>query len=151
NRDRLIVQNRTGTMKEIQQFIEWKENPGGMTYTHPDLKEILEETYGVIVYQEQIMQIAAKIAGYSYAEADILRRAMSKKDRATLEKERSHFEKGAASRGYGAELGKSIFNLIMEFADYGFVKSHAIAYSRISYILAYIKTKYPEIFYAVIL
>ena len=147
----VIALYRPGPMKEIPHFIEGKENPGGVSYPHPDLKEILEETYGVIVYQEQIMQIAAKIAGYSYAEADILRRAMSKKDRATLEKERSHFEKGAASRGYGAELGKSIFNLIMEFADYGFVKSHAIAYSRISYILAYIKTKYPEIFYAVIL
>ncbi len=147
----VIALYRPGPMKEIPHFIEGKEQPEKVEYPHPDLKEILKETYGVIVYQEQIMLIASKIAGYSYAEADILRRAMSKKDRVTLAKERSHFEKGAEERGYGIELGQSIFNLIMEFADYGFVKSHAIAYSRISYILAYIKTKYPEIFYSVIL
>lgn len=147
----VIALYRPGPMKEIPHFIEGKENPEKVEYPHPDLEEILKETYGVIVYQEQIMLIASKIAGYSFAEADILRRAMSKKDRETLEKERTHFEQGAKERGYGADLGQFIFNLIMEFADYGFVKSHAIAYSRISYILAYIKTKYPEIFYSVIL
>ncbi|AKG74247.1 DNA polymerase III subunit alpha [Salinicoccus halodurans] len=147
----VIALYRPGPMKEIPHFIEGKENPEKVEYPHPDLEEILKETYGVIVYQEQIMLIASKIAGYSYAEADILRRAMSKKDRVTLEKERSHFENGAKEKGYGVKLGRFIFDLIMEFADYGFVKSHAIAYSRISYILAYIKTKYPEIFYSVIL
>ena len=147
----VIALYRPGPMKEIPHFIEGKENPEAVKYPHPDLEEILKETYGVIVYQEQIMLIASKIAGYSYAEADILRRAMSKKDRVTLEKERTHFEKGALAKGYGSKLGQFIFNLIMEFADYGFVKSHAIAYSRISYLLAYIKTKYPEIFYSVIL
>ncbi|WP_411841980.1 DNA polymerase III subunit alpha [Salinicoccus sp. HZC-1] len=147
----VIALYRPGPMKEIPHFIEGKENPEKVEYPHPDLEETLKETYGVIVYQEQIMLIASKIAGYSYAEADILRRAMSKKDRVTLERERSHFENGAEEKGYGKKLGQFIFDLIMEFADYGFVKSHAIAYSRISYILAYIKTKYPEIFYSVIL
>ncbi|GAB3060900.1 DNA polymerase III subunit alpha [Salinicoccus sesuvii] len=142
---------RPGPMKEITNYIEGKSNPSSVKYPHVDIKDILKETYGVIVYQEQIMQIAAKIAGYSYAEADILRRAMSKKDRETLEQERGKFEKGAVDNGYSSNVGRHIFNLILEFADYGFPKSHAVAYSRISYMLAYIKAIYPEIFYAVIL
>src|SRR5699024_9160060 len=108
----VIALYRPGPMKEIPHFIDGKENPESVSYPHPELKEILKETYGVIVYQEQIMQIASKIAGYSYANADILRRAMSKKDRRTLEKERMNFEKGAEQKGYGRELGKSIFDLI---------------------------------------
>ncbi|WP_342387174.1 DNA polymerase III subunit alpha [Salinicoccus bachuensis] len=142
---------RPGPMKEIPNFIAGKRNPSSVKYPHSDIKDILKETYGVIVYQEQIMQIASRIAGYSYAEADILRRAMSKKDRETLERERGHFEKGAVERGYSSNVGHHIFNLILEFADYGFPKSHAVAYSRISYMLSYIKTKFPEIFYSVIL
>ncbi|MFC3418372.1 DNA polymerase III subunit alpha [Salinicoccus hispanicus] len=142
---------RPGPMKEIPNYIEGKRNPSSVKYPHADIKDILKETYGVIVYQEQIMQIAAKIAGYTYAEADILRRAMSKKDRETLEQERGKFEKGAVEQGYSSNVGHHIFNLILEFADYGFPKSHAVAYSRISYMLAYIKAVYPDIFYAVIL
>lgn len=142
---------RPGPMKEIPNFIAGKRNPSSVKYPHDDIRDILKETYGVIVYQEQIMQIASRIAGYSYAEADILRRAMSKKDRETLERERGHFEKGAEARGYSSNVGRHIFNLILEFADYGFPKSHAVAYSRISYMLSYIKTKFPEIFYSVIL
>lgn len=147
----VIALYRPGPMKEIPHFIQGKENPDSVSYPHPDLEDILKETYGVIVYQEQIMQIASKIAGYTYARADILRRAMSKKDRQTLEKERVTFERGAEEKGYGKKLGKFIFDLIMEFADYGFAKSHAVAYSRISYTLGFIKTMYPEIFYSVIL
>ncbi|MCG7332203.1 DNA polymerase III subunit alpha [Salinicoccus roseus] len=142
---------RPGPMKEIPNFIAGKRNPSTVKYPHDDIRDILKETYGVIVYQEQIMQIASRIAGYSYAEADILRRAMSKKDRETLERERGHFEQGAMERGYSSNVGRHIFNLILEFADYGFPKSHAVAYSRISYMLSYIKTKFPEIFYSVIL
>ncbi|WP_271401395.1 DNA polymerase III subunit alpha [Salinicoccus roseus] len=142
---------RPGPMKEIPNFIAGKRNPSTVKYPHDDIRDILKETYGVIVYQEQIMQIASRIAGYSYAEADILRRAMSKKDRETLERERGHFEQGALERGYSSNVGRHIFNLILEFADYGFPKSHAVAYSRISYMLSYIKTKFPEIFYSVIL
>ncbi|GAA3724275.1 DNA polymerase III subunit alpha [Salinicoccus jeotgali] len=147
----VIALYRPGPMKEIPNFIAGKQKPDAVRYPHEDIKDILKETYGVIVYQEQIMQIASRIAGYSYAEADILRRAMSKKDRETLEHERGRFEKGAESKGYASQVGHHIFNLILEFADYGFPKSHAVAYSRISYTLAYIKTHYPEVFYSVIL
>ena len=142
---------RPGPMKEIPNFVRGKHQPETVTYPHEDIKEILRETNGVIVYQEQIMLIASRIAGYSYAEADILRRAMSKKDRETLLKEKEKFLGGAKDKGYAASLAEHIFELILKFADYGFPKSHAVAYSKIAYIMAYIKTRYPAIFYAVIL
>ena len=142
---------RPGPMKEIDNFIYRKEHPETIEYPHPDLAEILEETFGVIVYQEQIMQIAGKIAGFSYGEADILRRAMGKKDRAALTNERQHFIDGAVKKNYTAELAENIFDLIMEFADYGFVKSHAVAYGKVAYTMAYMKLHFPEHFYAVIL
>src|SRR5699024_8004969 len=138
-------------MKEIPNFVRGKHQPETVTYPHEDIKEILRETNGVIVYQEQIMLIASRIAGYSYAEADILRRAMSKKDRETLLKEKEKFLGGAKDKGYASTLAEHIFELILKFADYGFPKSHAVAYSKIAYIMAYIKTRYPAIFYAVIL
>ena len=142
---------RPGPMKEIDNFIYRKENPKTISYPHEDLREILEETFGIIVYQEQIMQIAGKIAGFSYGQADILRRAMSKKDKNILTKEREHFINGALDQGYSKELAEKIFDLIMEFANYGFVKSHAVAYAKVAYIMAYIKLHYPQIFYSVIL
>lgn len=142
---------RPGPMKEIPNFVRGKHQPETVTYPHDDIKEILRETNGVIVYQEQIMLIASRIAGYSYAEADILRRAMSKKDRETLLKEKQNFIDGARGKGYEVSLAEHIFELILKFADYGFPKSHAVAYSKIAYIMAYIKTRYPDIFYAVIL
>lgn len=142
---------RPGPMKEIDNFIYRKEHPETIEYPHEDLSEILEETFGVIVYQEQIMQIAGKIAGFSYGEADILRRAMGKKDRAALTNERQNFIDGAVNKNYTVELAERIFDLIMEFADYGFVKSHAVAYGKVAYTMAYMKLHYPEIFYAVIL
>ncbi len=142
---------RPGPMKEIDNFIYRKEHPETIEYPHPDLEDILKETFGVIVYQEQIMQIAGKIAGFSYGEADILRRAMGKKDRAALTNERQHFIDGAVKKNYTAELADNIFDLIMEFADYGFVKSHAVAYGKVAYTMAYMKLHYPAHFYAVIL
>ena len=138
-------------MKEIDNFIYRKEHPETIKYPHEDLEDILKETFGVIVYQEQIMQIAGKIAGFSYGEADILRRAMGKKDRAALTNERTHFIDGAVKQKYSTQLAEDIFDLIMEFADYGFVKSHAVAYGQVAYTMAYIKLHYPEYFYAVIL
>lgn len=142
---------RPGPMKEIDNFIYRKEHPETIRYPHPDLEGILKETFGVIVYQEQIMQIAGKIAGFSYGEADILRRAMGKKDRAALTNERQHFIDGAVKKNYTAELAENIFDLIMEFADYGFVKSHAVAYGKVAYTMAFMKLHYPAHFYAVIL
>lgn len=142
---------RPGPMREIPNFVRGKHRPETVTYPHEDLKDILRETNGVIVYQEQIMQIASRIAGYTYAQADILRRAMSKKDRPTLLREKENFITGAKDKGYEASLAEHIFDLILKFADYGFPKSHAVAYSKISYIMAYIKARYPDIFYSVIL
>lgn len=147
----VIALYRPGPMKEIPNFVQGQHDPTTISIPHPDLEDILLETNGVIVYQEQIMLIASRIAGYSFAEADILRRAMSKKDRDALLKEKQRFLGGAVKKGYSEKLSQHIYNLILEFADYGFVKSHAIAYSRIAYNLAYIKTKYPAIFYSVIL
>lgn len=142
---------RPGPMKEIDNFIDRKENPEKITYLHDDLAEILEETFGIIVYQEQIMQIAGKIAGFSYGEADLLRRAMGKKDLAALTNERQNFIDGALKQNYTEKLADDIFDLILEFANYGFVKSHAVAYGKVAYTMAYIKLYYPESFYAVIL
>ncbi len=142
---------RPGPMREIPNFVRGKHKPETVTYPHKDLVEILRETNGVIVYQEQIMLIASKIAGYTYAQADILRRAMSKKDRETLLKEKVRFIEGAKNKGYEEALAEHIFELILKFADYGFPKSHAVAYSKISYIMAYIKARFPDIFYSVIL
>ena len=142
---------RPGPMKEIDNFIYRKEHPETIEYLHEDLEDILKETFGIIVYQEQIMQIAGKVAGFTYGQADILRRAMGKKDRETLTQERSHFLDGAVKQGYSQELATRIFDLIMEFANYGFVKSHAVAYSKVAYVMAYIKLHYPAIFYSVIL
>jgi DNA polymerase-3 subunit alpha len=142
---------RPGPMKEIPNFVSGKHEPETVTYPHEELEDILRETNGVIVYQEQIMLIASRIAGYTYAQADILRRAMSKKDRETLYREKENFIDGAKNKGYAESLAEHIFNLIMKFADYGFPKSHAVAYSKIAYIMAYIKARFPDIFYSVIL
>ena len=121
------------------------------TYIHPSLEPILEETYGVIVYQEQIMQIAVKFAGYTMGEADLLRRAVSKKNREVLQLERNKFTQSAMNQGVPEQDAISIYELIVKFADYGFPKSHAVAYSLISYRLAYLKANEPAYFYAALL
>ncbi|MDU6000364.1 MAG: glutamine synthetase beta-grasp domain-containing protein, partial [Staphylococcus aureus] len=116
----------------IEGFVRIEESD---MYLHPDLEPILKNTYGVIIYQEQIMLIASQVAGFSYGEADILRRAMSKKNRAILESERQHFIDGAKNNGYGEQISKQIFDLILKFADYGFPRAHAVSYSKIAYIM----------------
>ena len=142
---------RPGPMEEIPTYISRRHNPEKVQYLHPDLQPILQNTYGVIIYQEQIMQIASKFAGFNYGEADILRRAMSKKNRAVLENERQHFIEGALYKGYAQALSTQIFDLILKFADYGFARAHAVSYSKIAYILTYLKAHYPAYFYANIL
>ncbi|MGK0537090.1 hypothetical protein, partial [Bacillus sp. 'calajunan'] len=104
-----------------------------------DLKPILERTYGVIVYQEQIMQLASKLAGFSLGEADLLRRAVSKKNRDILDQERKHFVQGCLQNGYDETSAEKIYDLIVRVANYGFNRSHAVAYSMIGYQLAYLK------------
>ncbi|RIL70895.1 DNA polymerase III subunit alpha, partial [Staphylococcus cohnii] len=105
---------RPGPMEEIPTYIRRRHQPSEVRYLHPDLEPILKRTYGVIIYQEQIMQIASQFAGFSYGEADILRRAMSKKNRAALENERQHFIEGATSKGYEQSLSEEIFDLVLK-------------------------------------
>ncbi len=142
---------RPGPMENIPVYIKRKHGTEAITYPHPDLKPILEKTYGVIVYQEQIMQIASVMAGFSLGEADLLRRAVSKKKREILNREREHFIQGSEKKGYEKETAGAIYDLIVRFADYGFNRSHAVAYSVIAYQLAYLKANYPVYFTAALL
>ncbi|MFC0137344.1 DNA polymerase III subunit alpha [Staphylococcus petrasii] len=142
---------RPGPMEEIPTYISRRHNQSDIQYLHPDLEPILKRTYGVIIYQEQIMQIASQFASFSYGQADILRRAMSKKNRTVLENERQHFVNGAVENGYDEAVSIQIFDLILKFADYGFPRAHAVSYSKIAYIMAYLKAHYPNYFYANIL
>lgn len=133
---------RPGPMDNIPAFIARKHGRETVSYPHPVLKEILEPTYGIIVYQEQIMQIASTMAGFNLGEADLLRRAVSKKKKDVLDKERVHFVSGAESNGYDSKRANEVYDLIVRFANYGFPKSHAVAYSLIAYQLAYLKANY---------
>ncbi|MDM5190284.1 DNA polymerase III subunit alpha [Bacillus sp. DX4.1] len=134
---------RPGPMEQIPVFIESKHGKRQIHYLHPDLKPILESTYGVIVYQEQIMQIASRLAGFSLGEADLLRRAVSKKNRDILDQERTHFVQGCLRNGHDETSAQQMYDLIVRFANYGFNRSHAVAYSMIGYQLAYLKANYP--------
>ncbi|NEU29885.1 DNA polymerase III subunit alpha [bacterium LRH843] len=138
---------RPGPMNFIQTYIEGKHKSRTTTYVHPDLESVLKRTYGVIIYQEQIMQIASLLGGFTLAEADTLRRAISKKNKLDLEKQKEAFIEGAMKKGYDMHVSTKVFSLIERFADYGFNRSHAVAYSMISYQLAYIKAHYPLVFY----
>lgn len=133
---------RPGPMDLIPEFIERKHGRRDVTYLHPDMKLVLEETYGVIVYQEQVMQLVRVIAGYSLAKADLVRRAMGKKDEKLMKAQEEEFIKGAAEKGHNKKVAKEIFKLILKFADYGFNKSHSVAYSVLAYYTAYLKTHY---------
>jgi DNA polymerase-3 subunit alpha len=142
---------RPGPMEQIPLFIDRKHGRKQVDYPHPDLIPILEKTFGVIVYQEQIMQIAAVMAGFSLGEADLLRRAVGKKKKDVLAQERAHFVEGCLKKGYDNQVANAVYDLIVRFADYGFNRSHAVAYSMISYELAYLKANYPKIFMAILL
>lgn len=142
---------RPGPMENIPLYIKRKHGREQVDYYHHDLRDILESTYGVITYQEQIIQIAAKMAGFSLGEADILRRAVSKKQKSVLDQQREHFIKGAKEKGYQEETANNIYELIVRFANYGFNRSHAVAYSMISYQLAYLKARFPLFFMASLL
>lgn len=133
---------RPGPMENIPQYIKRKHGEEKIYYPHEALKDILEPTYGVIIYQEQIMQIASKMAGFSLGEADILRRAISKKNRDVLEKTKEQFVLGALKKGFQKEEAITVYDLILRFANYGFNRSHAVAYSVIAYHLAYLKANY---------
>jgi DNA polymerase-3 subunit alpha len=139
----MLALYRPGPMDLIPQFIEGKKNPDSVTYPDPTLKPILEETYGIMVYQEQILQIAHVMAGYTLGEADILRRAIGKKKKKILDKNRKRFIKQSAEKGYEEQTAKKVWGFIEAFANYGFNKSHAASYGMISYQTAYLKANYP--------
>ncbi len=139
---------RPGPMAYIDQFIESKFDPAKIKYPDPCLEDILSETYGVIVYQEQVMQVAQRIAGYSLGQADLLRRAMGKKKPEVLAKEKVPFIEGAVKAGFTAEHAEEIFEILVPFAGYGFNKSHAAAYSVVAYHTAYLKANFPAEFIA---
>ncbi len=142
---------RPGPMEQIDTFIRRKNGQEAIRYPHEDLKEILEVTYGIMVYQEQVMQVASKLAGYTLNEADILRRAISKKDHQAIEEGRRKFVAGAIENGYTQETALEVYGYIEQFADYGFNRSHAVAYSKVAYQLAYVKANYPASFYAAVM
>lgn len=133
---------RPGPMDSIPSFIKRKFGQEKIEYYHKDLEPILKETYGMIVYQDQIMLIANKFAKYSLGEADVLRRAVSKKKKDVLEKERIKFVNSSKNAGYDEEVANNIYDYIVKFADYGFNKAHSVAYAQISYITAYLKRHY---------
>ncbi len=141
-----IALYRPGPMDNINTFIKRKDGYENVTYLLPELKPILEETEGIIVYQEQVMQILVTIGSYSYAEADIIRRAMSKKKREVIEKEREKFVSRAIENGYEKKISEELYELILKFAGYGFNKSHSVSYALIGYQMAYLKVKFPTYF-----
>ncbi|MEA2056318.1 MAG: DNA polymerase III subunit alpha [Patescibacteria group bacterium] len=139
----MLALYRPGPMDLIPQFIENKKNPEDVTYPHPSLEPILKETYGIMVYQEQILQIANVMAGYTLGEADILRRAIGKKKKKILDKNRKRFIKQSGEKGYKTKTAEKVWGFIEAFANYGFNKSHAASYGMISYQTAYLKANYP--------
>jgi len=135
----------------IDDFIDRKHGRKEVSYDLPPLKTVLEETYGVIVYQEQVMQVSNLIAGYSLGDADLLRRAMGKKNAEEMAKQRERFIKGALERNYPQKKAEKIFDLMEQFAGYGFNKSHSAAYAYLAYITAYLKAHYPREFMSALL
>ena len=144
----LVALYRPGPMSNIPVYNDCKHGKQKPDYLHPLLEDILKPTYGVIIYQEQVMQIAQKLSGFTAGEADILRRAMGKKKRAELERQKQGFIAGALKNGISKDVAASIFLKIEPFAEYGFNKSHAAAYAIISYQTAFLKTYYPKEFFA---
>ena len=144
----LVALYRPGPMSNIPVYNDCKNGNKEPDYIHPTLKEILKPTYGIIIYQEQVMQIAQTLAGFTAGEADILRRAMGKKKKAELDKQKERFINGALKKGIAKDVANFVFTKIEPFAQYGFNKSHAAAYALIAYQTAFLKTYYKEDFIA---
>ncbi len=142
-----IALYRPGPMENIDEFIRRKEKKTAIVYPHPNLESILKNTYGIIVYQEQIMQILVLMGGYSYSEADNIRRAMSKKKKDVIDKEKLVFINRAIKLGYKKDIANEVYDLISKFANYGFNKSHSVAYALVGYQMAYLKAHFESIFY----
>ncbi|HEY6120488.1 MAG TPA: DNA polymerase III subunit alpha, partial [Pyrinomonadaceae bacterium] len=135
----------------VEEFIQRHHGKKSVRYLVPEMKDILSNTYGIIVYQEQIMQLAQKLAGYSLSEADLMRRAMGKKKRDEMAVHEQKFIEGAVERGLKREKAEKIFSLMAQFSDYGFNRSHSVAYAYLAFQTAYLKAHYPEHFYAAVL
>lgn len=135
---------RPGPMEMIPSFINRKHGREEIDNDHPLMVDILSETYGIMVYQEQVMQIASRLAGYTLGEGDVLRRAMGKKDKEEMARQREKFRQGALDNGISEQLSMHIFDKVEKFASYGFNKSHAAAYGYLSYVTAYLKANYPS-------
>lgn len=138
---------RPGPMQSIDTYIRRKNGTEKIVYIDDSLESILKPTYGILIYQEQIMEILRFMGNYSYAEADIIRRAISKKKLDVIESERKNFIDNAINNGYKREIAEEVYNLIVRFADFGFNKSHSVAYAMIAYQMAYLKTHYREHYY----
>ena len=147
----MISLYRPGPMDQIPRYIHNKNNPENVIYTHDSLKPILKDTYGCMVYQEQVMQIFRDLAGYSFGRADLVRRAMSKKKLDVMAKEREIFIEGAKKKNIDKESANKIFDEMAEFAKYAFNKSHAACYAVVAYETAYLKTHFPNEFMAAIM
>lgn len=142
---------RPGPAVNIDTYIRRKQGQEPVEYLDESLRPILENTYGILIYQEQIMQVAQKMANYTLGEADLLRRAMSKKKMDVLKGEEEKFIKGSIQNGYKEEKAKEVFDLVLHFANYGFNRAHSVAYSIIAYKMAYLKVKYKTFFFSNIL
>ncbi len=139
----VVALYRPGPMEQIPAFINSKHGREPIHYLHPALEPVLKETYGVIVYQEQIMEIASRLAGFTLSQADLLRRAIGKKQKGILDRQRRLFVEGCLANGYERSLAEEIYALILKFASYGFNKSHAAAYALVAYQTAFLKANYP--------
>ena len=144
----VVALYRPGPMENIPDYVARKHDPSQITYMHPDLEPVLKETYGIMIYQEQVQQAAQVLAGYTLGAADILRRAMGKKIKAEMDAQRATFVNGAVENQISEKLASDIFDTIAAFAGYGFNKSHAAAYALVSYQTAYFKANYPVEFLA---
>lgn len=147
----MVALYRPGPMDLIPDFIKGKKNPKTIKYIHPDLKQVLEETYGILVYQEQIIDIAVVLAGFDKAEADLLRMAVGKKKKKLMKEGKRKFTEGMLKNGYTKKLSNEIFGFIEKFAAYGFNKPHSASYGLISYWTAYMKANYPVEFMTALL
>ncbi|MBR6072995.1 MAG: DNA polymerase III subunit alpha [Bacilli bacterium] len=142
---------RPGPMSEIDNYVKRHNENVKITYPDDSLKDILEPTYGIMIYQEQVMQILVKMGGFSFGEADIVRRAISKKKLQLIEEAKDKFINNSIKNGYTEQKANEVYDLVVKFADYGFNKSHSVAYAFIGYQMAYLKVNYPEYYYINIL
>lgn len=146
-----IALYRPGPMENIPEYLKRKKDPRLIDYIHPSLKPILQNTYGIMIYQEQIMQISQKMAGFSLAKADNLRKAISKKHGDEIRQLETEFIQGAIANGYSEKLAKHVYELIMRFANYGFNRSHSVAYALVAYQMAYLKANWSLYFFCSLL